>query len=244
MYQLFNEVSRFFSQPFMELAAQQEGVPLLGAFFLGLVGAVAPCQMTGNVGAMTIYGNQTFKDKVPWGHVTYFMLGKVLVFSVLGLAVWLFGKEVQGELSSWFPYLRKAIGPMLIGIGLFMIGVFSMKWTLSLGSKLLPSIRNSKTGSFLLGVSITLAFCPTMFVLFFMTLMPMVLTTSYGAALPPIFAIGTSMPLLFFLFLFTWFGIDKKSLMKNGRKIGGRIQKIAGALLLLIGIMDTLTYWF
>ncbi|WP_347861115.1 sulfite exporter TauE/SafE family protein [Salimicrobium sp. PL1-032A] len=243
MYQVFNEVSRFFIEPFMELAAQNEGMPLAGAFFLGLVGAVAPCQMTGNIGAMTIYGNQTFKDKVPWGHVTYFMLGKVLVFSLLGLAVWIFGKEVQGMLSSWFPYLRKAIGPMLIGIGLFMTGVFSMKWIVSLGNRFIPTIKNSKLGSFLLGVSVTLAFCPTMFVLFFMTLMPMVVSTSYGAALPTVFAIGTSVPLLFFLFLFTWFGIDKKVLMKKGRKIGGRIQKVAGALLLLIGILDTMTYW-
>lgn len=93
-----------------------------------------------------------------------------------------------------------------------------------------------------MGVSFTLAFCPTMFILFFMTLMPVVLSTSYGAILPSIFGLGTSIPLLFAIFLIWYFELGG-TLMKNGRKFGRVVQRVAGWLLIILGILDTLTYW-
>lgn len=59
MYQVFSDISNFLSNPFFNLANQWEGIPLLSAFILGLVGALAPCQFTGNIGAITIYGNRS-----------------------------------------------------------------------------------------------------------------------------------------------------------------------------------------
>ena len=93
-----------------------------------------------------------------------------------------------------------------------------------------------------MGVSFTLAFCPTMFVLFLFTLMPVVLTTSYGALLPSVFGIGTSLPLLLAIFLIWYFGASG-TILKRGRRIGTYVQKVAGVLLILIGVFDTLTYW-
>jgi hypothetical protein len=46
-------------------------------------------------------------------------------------------------------------------------------------------------GAFLFGIAFSLGFCPTMFLIFFGTLMPLTLTTSYGFLLPPVFGIGT-----------------------------------------------------
>lgn len=93
-----------------------------------------------------------------------------------------------------------------------------------------------------MGVSFTLAFCPTMFVLFILTLMPVVMTISYGLILPSIFGIGTSLPLLLVIFLIWYFGANG-AILKKSRKIGAITQKVAGLLLFVIGIFDTLTYW-
>jgi hypothetical protein len=41
-----------------------------------------------------------------------------------------------------------------------------------------------------------------MFVLFFITLMPMSIAVSYGVVLPGVFALGTSLPLMLALFSF------------------------------------------
>jgi cytochrome c-type biogenesis protein len=94
----------------------------------------------------------------------------------------------------------------------------------------------------MLGFSFSLAFCPTMFILFFVTLMPIVLSSSYGFILPSIFAIGTALPLILFI-LIIWYLGGGGLLMKKGRKIGASIQRVSGVLIILLGIFDSLTYW-
>lgn len=94
-----------------------------------------------------------------------------------------------------------------------------------------------------MGVSFTLGFCPTMFVLFFLTLMPMALSVSYGPVLPGIFALGTSIPVIISIFLIWYFELNGKLMNKKGRKLGMIVQRTAGIILLILGIVDTITYW-
>ncbi|MBM7570561.1 sulfite exporter TauE/SafE family protein [Aquibacillus albus] len=242
MYQFFSNISNLISSPFFNLANQWEGTPLLSALLLGFVGAVAPCQFTGNIGAITLYGNRSLQKDIPWINIFLFVLGKIVVFSVLGLIVWLIGKEFHASFTQVIPIMRKAIGPLLVVIGIFMAGFIRMRWTLNLWKIPERYLSDSKIGSFLLGVSFTLAFCPTMFILFFMTLMPIVLSTSYGAVLPFIFGLGTSIPFLFAIFLIWYFELGGK-FMKRGRKFGKVIQRVAGWALILLGVLDTMTYW-
>lgn len=241
MFELFNEIGIMLNEPLQQIAYGYEHIPLLFAFFLGLIGAVAPCQLTGNISAMTIYGNKSLIEKVPWLHVFLFVLGKIVVFSIIGLVIWLLGKEVHSTLTQMFPILRKLIGPLLILVGIFMLGLFSWRKTGKM-FKIPTRLRDSYLGSFLMGASFTLAFCPTMFVLFILTLMPIVLETSYGFVLPSVFGIGTSLPLLLIIFLIWYFGASG-IILKKSRKIGSLVQKLAGVIILVIGILDTLTYW-
>lgn len=82
-----------------------------------------------------------------------------------------------------------------------------------------------------------------MFVLFFVTLMPMSLSVPYGAVLPSIFAIGTSLPLILALFLIWYFELSGKLMKKKGRKVGLLVQRVAGIIILFLGIFDMITYW-
>src|SRR5690625_1955551 len=242
LYDFFNQISSTLIGPIMDIAYGLEHLPLLFAFFLGVVGAVAPCQLTSNISAITIYGNKSLVDKVPWLHVLFFVLGKIIVYSILGMIIWLLGKEVYGSLAQFMPMIRKAIGPLLIVIGLFMMGLFNRINTWRIFNLPTKIFKDSYLGSFLMGVSFTLAFCPTMFVLFILSLMPVVLSTSYGVILPAVFGIGTSLPLLLVVFLIWYFGASG-AILKRSRKIGAITQKLAGVLLIIIGIFDTLTYW-
>ncbi|WP_138417297.1 sulfite exporter TauE/SafE family protein [Aquibacillus sediminis] len=241
MYQLFSQLSSWLSHPFYNLALSWEGLPILSAFLLGIVGAVAPCQFTGNIGAITIYGNRSLQEKIPWVHILLFIFGKLVVFSALGFIIWLAGVEIRGKFTMYFPWMRKAIGPLLIFIGIYMIGWIKIRWNSNM-IRIPERIKNSKMGSFLMGVSFTLAFCPTMFMLFFVTLMPIVLSTSYGAVLPSIFGLGTSIPLILAIFLIWYFELSGQ-FMKKGRKIGKVIQQTAGVFMILLGVLDTLIYW-
>src|SRR5699024_9201789 len=129
LYDFFNQISSTLIGPIMDIAYGLEHLPLLFAFFLVVVVAVAPCQLTSNICVITIYGNISLVDKVPWLDVWLFFLGKIVVYSVLDIIIWLLGKEAYSTLSQIMPVIRKAIGPLLIIIGLFMIGLFQWKKT-------------------------------------------------------------------------------------------------------------------
>lgn len=133
MYDFFSQISSFLSKPFLNIAYVTERIPLLSTLVLGLIGALAPCQFTGNLGAITIYGYQSLQKGIAWKEVSLFIFGKVIVFSSLGFFVWILGQEFQSSLTTYFPWIRKGIGPMLIFIGLYMLGVFKMSWTVNLG---------------------------------------------------------------------------------------------------------------
>lgn len=242
MYSLLSQISAVLSKPFFIMANSLESWPTIFALILGLVGALAPCQLTGNISAVTLYGNRSIQKKIAWKDVLFFTFGKVVAFSILGVMVWLLGKGVEQNLTSYFPWLRKLMGPLLIIVGLVVIGFIKLKGTLNLfkGSK--EYKHENPFGSFMLGFSFSLAFCPTMFVLFFITLMPIVLSSPYGFILPSIFALGTAIPLLIVIAIIWYLG-GSGVVMKKGRKFGVVIQRIAGVLILLLGIFDTLTYW-
>jgi cytochrome c-type biogenesis protein len=242
MYQILSDFSRLLSQPFYSLILDANQIPLIAAFVLGLIGALAPCQLTGNISAITYYGNRSLQTKNQCLHAFFFILGKIVVFSFLGVCVWLIGQEFQQSITIFFSWARKFMGPFIIFIGLFLFGVFQLSWINRLFTQIPPPSKEGKLGSFLMGVMFSVAFCPTMFMLFFVSLMPIVLHSSYGVILPSIFGIGTSLPLIIFL-LIIWFLGGNGKLLKKSRKIGFIVQKSAGILLIILGSLDTITYW-
>ncbi|WP_349407474.1 sulfite exporter TauE/SafE family protein [Pseudalkalibacillus sp. SCS-8] len=240
MYELFTNITRLFYDPLINAVYNTEGIPILSALFLGILGSVAPCQLTGNIGAITIYGNRSLQKEVSWSQLFSFILGKIMVFSTLGLVVLLVGSGIEQSMTGILPWVRKMVGPLFIFIGLFMVGIIPLRWSLAFNHSRIKT--DGKSGSFLMGVLFSLGFCPTMFLLFFGMFMPIVLSTSYGMALPPVFAIGTSIPVVLILFLMWYFEINR-NLLKKSRRIGSIIQKTAGVFIILIGILDTITYW-
>lgn len=242
MYELLNQVSQFFSEPIFRLMNGFGAVPFLAAFLLGMLGSLAPCQLTGNFTAITYYGKKAVSTRTPWGEIVLFLLGKILVFSLLGGLIWLFGKELQSTLTTYFAYFRKSIGFINILVGLFLLGYVKFKWLGKLFKWKTKSNAEGKAGALVLGISYSIAFCPTMFILFFVQLMPMVLSSPYGFALPPVFGVGTALPLLIILLLMFLFGAEG-SLLKKGRKFGSIVQKSAGIFIIIIGLIDIVTYW-
>ncbi|PFW58834.1 cytochrome C biosynthesis protein [Bacillus cereus] len=224
--------------PLMDVANATKSVPLLFAFLLGVVGTLAPCQLTGNISAVTLYGNQSLQKGHTWKHILLFILGKIIAFTMLGLFVWFLGKEIQQILTLYFPWLRKIIGPLLILMGLMLAGIIKGRNFFSI--KFIR--KQNEVGSFLLGFFFSLAFCPTMFVLFFGTLIPLSFSYNYGYLFPAFFSIGTALPIVILMFIISYLGLNG-ALLKKSRKIGKSIQLIAGALLILIGLYDTALYW-
>ncbi|PJK16569.1 cytochrome C biosynthesis protein [Chryseomicrobium excrementi] len=243
MNNFFGQISNTFSEPFLELFYQAQNFPIIAGFFLGVVGALAPCQFTGNLGAIAIYGNRSIQNKIAWAEVFLFILGKIFVFSFLGLVVWYFGNEIEQSLLNYFPWIRKIVGPLMIIIGLFLLGIFKSRMGVEFIKLPDKWFKKGKLGAFLMGVSFSLGFCPTMFVLFFVTLLPYSFTVGYGYILPTVFSIGTSLPLLIAIFLLWLVDVDNRKLKMNGRNFGGYLQKATGLFIIFLGIVDFTVYW-
>lgn len=243
MFEYIESISQFLREPFMNAANSVESFPLLFALLLGLVGALAPCQFSGNISAITLYGTNSLKKGISWSDTLFYVLGKVVAFSALGLIVVLLGQEFQRQLPVFFEPMRKVLGPVLILIGLYMLGFFALRWNIQLWKQKQGTSRErGKWGAFMLGFSFSLGFCPTMFILFFVLLMPLTLSTSYGVVMPSVFAVGTSIPFLLFIFVI-WYLELGGSILKKGRRIGLFVQRLAGIFMIFIGVIDMMTFW-
>lgn len=242
MYTILSELSITITEPISTFLNSYEHSGVMVAILLGLIGAFAPCQLTGNISAITLYGNRTIQMDHSWDEIISFIVGKVVVYSSIGIFAWVLGQSFETKITEYFPIFRKIIGLLLIATGLVLLGIIKLKLLNKVSLHIPQCLKKGKIGSFFLGASFALAFCPTMFVLFFVWLMPTVASTSYGLVLPAIFGVATSIPLIIILGLI-WFFDVKGFIMKKSIKVGKTIQKIAGVLLIIIGIFDSITYW-
>ncbi|PYZ98888.1 cytochrome C biosynthesis protein [Alteribacter lacisalsi] len=244
MFETVEAISSWLRGPFMNAAESAESWPVLFAFLLGVTGALAPCQFSGNLSAITLYGTKSIKNGVSWADALFYTLGKTAAFMLVGGIVLLLGQEFQQQLTVYFPWFRRLLGPLLIVVGLYMLGAFAMRWNLNFWRS-----RNGKQtekrgrwGAFMLGFSFSLGFCPTMFLLFFMLLMPAAFTSTTGFMLPAVFAVGTAVPFLIVIGLIWYLGAGG-AVMRKGRKVGLLVQRTAGSVMILIGVLDILTFW-
>jgi cytochrome c-type biogenesis protein len=235
-----------FSGPLTNLYYSQQ-TPIIGAILLGLIGAFAPCQISANVGVISFTTNRMAQGQEWFKELIFFFLGKTIVYVILGfIAIWI-GNQVGEWTIPTFQVVRKVVGPFFLITGLYLIGIIKIKGLVTerlLKYKGRVEMLSGHKRSFILGILLSLAFCPTMFLLFFSTLIPLSISTSgYGVALPLLFSLGTFIPVLLFMGIAFGFGLDGK-FIKKSKKLGRFIQKSAGLILILLGINDIFLYWF
>ena len=147
------------------------------------------------------------------------------------------GKEIQQILSLYFPWLRKMMGPLLILMGLLLSGIIKGRYFFSTNLyetkiKLVHFTR----------ILLFLSFLSDYVRSIFGTLIPLSLSYTYGYLFPSFFSVGTALPIVIFMFIISYLGLNG-ALLKKSRKIGKSIQRIAGILLILIGLYDAALYW-
>ena len=175
-----------------------------------------------------------------------YVAGKVSFYAVVGAAIIQAGFELQTISIPVVIAARKALGPLMIIIGLGLAGVWRPR--VAVGQRLALRLREQlpirgAMGAYLLGVGFSFAFCPTLFWLFFGLTIPLALRSAAGWAFPGLFAVGTALPLLVFTGLLV-IGTDlAQGFVARVRRSHRLIGRIAGAIFVLAGIHDTLTYW-
>ena len=194
-YLLLSQLSGAFAVPVSNLADRLE-LPLLTVVLFGVVGAVSPCQLTTNLSAMA-YVSSRLGEGRPLREALAYISGKVLVYMTVGGAVILLGLQLQSAAVPVVIAARKALGPLMIVIGLGLLRVLRLHGSVgrSVSARLQARLpRKGAWGAFLLGVSFSFTFCPTLFWLFFGLMIPLALRSTAGLVFPGLFAVGTTPP--------------------------------------------------
>jgi cytochrome c-type biogenesis protein len=218
-----------------DLYAHASG-PVISSLLLGLLMAIAPCPMTINVTAMGYIGKDLTRPRKIFINGLFDTLGTIASYSGLALILY-FGAD-QFRISSVFQqYSEYIIGPMLLLIGVYMLGLFRID--LPGFSRLTGRFRNRKSfrawDSFLIGLVFALAFCPYSGVLYFGMLIPLVLATS-SPWLPLVFSLAAGIPIVIFAWLlaFTVSGVGR--LFNRLKTIEFWFRKAVALLFIGIGI--------
>lgn len=220
----------------LENIAQNSDIPLLTAFSLGLLTAIAPCPLATNITA-TAYIAKTInsKKKVILSGLLY-TLGRMFSYTTIGALIYLGASKFQ--LAKLFQGNgEKYIGFVLVILGLIMLDIIKLNFIKGgdFTEKLSDKFKTKGLmGSFLLGALFALAFCPYSGALFFGMLMP--LTIKSGLLVPVTFSLGTGLPVILFAFVIAY------SLEKLGKyfKAITQIEKImrmvAGVTFIVTGL--------
>lgn len=243
-YLMLSQFSAGLTVPVSNLADRVE-LPLLTVLLFGLVGAVSPCQLTTNLSAMA-YVSSRLGEGRPWREVLAYILGKALVHTLLGAAAVVVGLGLQAAAIPVAIAARKAVGPLMIVIGLAFLGVLRLRGSVGRGMSArlqarLP--RQGVGGAFLLGVAFSFIFCPTLFWLFFGLTIPLALRSAAGWTFPGLFALGTALPLAAFAGLLAIGSGAAGRFVERLKRSHRLVSRIAGVVFILAGINDTLTYW-
>lgn len=244
-YLVLSQVSVALSVPVKE-AADGLQLPIFTVFLFGFVGALSPCQLTTNLSAMAYVSRRAGEGQV-WNEALAYTIGKVLVYTVTGGAVIFLGLTLQQSAIPVVVVTRRVVGPLMILIGLGFVGLIRLRG--SFGARFARSLQSrlpqsGAIGAFSLGVIFSFTFCPTLFWLFFGLMIPLALTSPGGWAFPGVFAVGTAIPLLAFTSVVALGSDLSYTWMERLKRSQRKITQIAGAIFILAGINDTLTYWF
>lgn len=227
---------------FLQQLLDNSGFPIITAFVLGLMTAISPCPLATNITAIGYLGRDiNNKNKVFINGLVY-TLGRAITYTVIGL-IFFFGADqfqISGFIQQWG---EKILGPLLIIVGLFMLGIFklSLPGLNRFNEKMEAKAKTGYLGVLLLGIVFALAFCPYSGVLYFGMLIPITISSAKGLYLPLVFAVATGIPVIIFAWLLA-FSIGSLSNIYNKMKlIEIWFRKIVAVIFILVGIYYILT---
>jgi len=222
---------------FLQSLLENNNMPLIYVFVLGLMTAISPCPLATNITATAfISKNIASKKKVFLSGVLY-SFGRAFSYTAIGLILF-FGAS-KFHIALFFNQNgEKYLGPLLIIIGLIMLNVIRLNFfgKSNFTEKLSDRFKGKGLlGSFLIGAVFALAFCPYSGALYFGMLIPMTVSTADGLYLPIIFAFGTGLPVILFTYLLAFAANNVGVFYNKIKKIEEVMRYVAGIVFILTG---------
>ena len=187
---------------FINAILEAYNIPPLTAFLLGVITSISPCPMATNLTAMA-YLSKDLRGMKALARGLLYVAGRMVSYTTLALmmAAGISAFRLSAMFQRWGEAL---LGPILIIVGLIMLGIIRIPGLRTQCGTSGVSRRLAESGymgAFLLGTLFALAFCPYSGALFFGALVPLMAGTASYWILPPLYAFGTGLPVVFFAVL-------------------------------------------
>jgi cytochrome c-type biogenesis protein len=178
-------------------------VPVIAAFFLGLMTAISPCPLATNISAIAFISKKIDNSRHTLLAGTVYTLGRMVAYIAVASAIVLLGMNIQIIALSLQHYGELLLGPFLVLCGVYLLDFIHFdrlpggdrvsRFTSGIASGLADK---GYLGAFLLGVIFALSFCPFSAVLFFAMLIPLALGAGDPVIIPAVFAFATGLPVI------------------------------------------------
>ena len=222
---------------FLQHLLDSTDLPLLSALILGLMTAISPCPLATNITAMAFISKDIENKRKVFFNGIIYTVGRSISYTAIGLLFY-FGANKFIIAGFFQKYGERALGPILILIGLFMLDVIKINFPglNRLNEKMQQKEKFGFWGVLLLGIVFALGFCPYSGVLYFGMLIPMTISSASGLYLPIIFAIGTGLPVIIFAWIIA-FTVGGISNVYNKIKIFELwFRRVVAVIFILVGI--------
>lgn len=224
------------------------------AFWFGLLTSISPCPLATNIAAISFIGRSVGNTRKVLLSGLLYALGRTIVYVVLGVlivqvvqtgSVVSGSDEVTSGVSRFLQrYMNIVLGPMLILVGMMLLGLLEFGGSLNLGGKKLQD-RVSKGGaiwSLPLGILFALSFCPVSASLFFGGLIGLSNQNVPPVLLGSLFGIGTAVPVIGFAFLIAFASQRVGKAFNALTKFERWFRVITGVVFVGAGLYYTLTH--
>jgi cytochrome c biogenesis protein CcdA len=214
------------------------------ACWLGILTSISPCPMAGNIVAITYISKQVDRPRFVLATGLLYTLGRAVTYVVLGVLIVTSALAVP-DLSFFLQqHINQALGPILLLVGLFLLGLFKFRVSgPSLGQGLQGKIEKyGLWGGGMLGLLFALSFCPVSAALFFGSLIPLAVEQESNLLMPTVYGIGTALPVVVFAILiatgarFVGAVFNKLSLFERWAR------RVTGAAFVVVGLYYCAVY--
>lgn len=208
------------------------------AVWLGILTSISPCPLATNIAAVSFLSRKITHPSMVLISGLAYTLGRMVAYAVLGWIIINSLLSVPQVAQFLQKYMVKALGPLLIITGLFLLEVIMIKLPgVALSQKHHNKLAESGApGAFLLGIIFALAFCPVSAALFFGSLIPLALNSKAGTLLPFIYGIGTGLPVLMFAIAIALGVTSMSHWFHKITKLEYYTRRITGVIFILVGL--------
>lgn len=220
------------------------GLAALSALWFGILTSISPCPLATNITAISFVGRRTGSPRGILLSGLLYTLGRALVYTAIGVLLvmsLLSAPAVSLTLQTW---MNKLLGPILILVGMVMLGLLRLSFRGRGMSKRLQQRveRWGLLGALGLGCLFALSFCPVSATLFFGSLLPLAVKHGSGILLPFVYGIGTAIPVVVFAIVLAFGARWLGRLFERVTLIERWMRTATGIVFIGVGIYMSLVY--